>query len=101
MVWRTVGIHCGWRVRDARDDSGIPKVPHGGVEQLVLVADERERHVRQCSQPVRVLDQDILDAVAVAADLQAAVVRHAQRRVHDRVVVPKQRRRRNLRPKIR
>ena len=56
----------------------------------------RYRGRLQRSQPVRVLDQDILDAVAVAADLQAAVVRHAQRRVHDRVVVPKQRRRGNL-----
>jgi len=57
---------------------------------------QRYRGRLQRSQPVRVLDQDILDAVAVAADLQAAVVRHAQRRVDDRVVVAKQRRRGNL-----
>ena len=36
MVWRG-WYHRGRRVRDARDDSGIPKVPHGGVEQLVLL----------------------------------------------------------------
>ena len=65
----------------------VAKSTDRAVQQRVVVASQLERNVGECAEPIRVVNQDILNMVVVPRDGQSVVVCGRQSEVDNGVMI--------------